>query len=145
MTSSRFVMVLDGVRAFPKQRPRLSHGKAYTPAKTQAYERLIALHARSVMSRWDLDTLDGDLGMVAWFYRADKRRVDTDNLVKALKDSINGIVYHDDSQVIAENIRLIRSDVDRIAVLILPVVEFDQLNQRHDQIVQQIFDSGTVE
>lgn len=36
------------------------------------------------------------------FWTIDNRRRDTDNLTKAVKDALNGIVYKDDSQVLAE-------------------------------------------
>lgn len=43
--------------------------------------------------------LRDDLNITIRFTRANKRRVDIDNLSKAVLDAMNGIVYKDDQQV----------------------------------------------
>ncbi len=49
-----------------------------------------------------IDLLEGELGIEIVFYRGNKRKVDTDNLSKPIKDALNNIVYKDDSQIVDE-------------------------------------------
>lgn len=81
----------------PKARARVVNGHAYTPPKTRAYERLVAtvasLHVRAGWRR------DAKYALFVQAFFADRRRADLDNVVKAIADACNGIVWHDDSQV----------------------------------------------
>lgn len=91
-------------------------GRHYTPAKTAAYEGLIALAASEAMRGQPL--LEGPLKLrvVAVFGTpksvsktklADMlsgvvqptRKPDTDNILKAIGDGCNGVVFHDDSAI----------------------------------------------
>ena len=84
----------------PKERPRLGRGRVYTPARTRAYEQLAAQAARAaIMAQGGEWPATGEIALELVFYRATRRRVDLDNLEKALKDALNGVVYQDDSQV----------------------------------------------
>lgn len=100
-----------------KGRPRFTRGgHAYTPDKTRSYEQAVASAAKTEMgSRQPID------GPVQMYFRAvfeipkswsEKKRTDailgvirptgkpdTDNLIKVVADSLNGIVYRDDSQI----------------------------------------------
>lgn len=100
-----------------KGRPRFTRsGHAYTPDKTRAYEQSVAWAAKAEMGpRQPID------GPVQMYFRAvfeipkswpEKKRMDAllgvirptvkpdaDNLIKAVADSLNGIVYRDDSQI----------------------------------------------
>lgn len=103
-----------------KARPRFNTqtGRAYTPTKTVNAESHIALcWAQTGMERIDhgpvfLDVLmildrprshftkAGDLnaaGRAAWWCL---RKPDTDNAIKLLMDSLNGVAYRDDVQVV---------------------------------------------
>lgn len=89
------------------------HARAYTPAKTVAYESTVALFARQAMG-----AAEPISGPVAVFIVATwpippswpkKRREaakwkaskpDADNVAKAIGDACNGIVWADDSQVV---------------------------------------------
>lgn len=99
-----------------KGRPRAarvgSSVRLYTPKATQAWEDVIAWHARAAMgSHAPLEggiTLDITFGLPipeSWSKRkkADASehtgRPDLDNLVKCVLDGFNGIVFKDDSQV----------------------------------------------
>lgn len=93
----------------PKQRPRVTKFGTYTPAKTIDYERLVALGYKAAggmlfdcpvhvtvkayfkipKSRKEL--IEGD-----WHIQ----RPDLDNLIKIVKDGLNGVAYKDDSQVV---------------------------------------------
>jgi Holliday junction resolvase RusA-like endonuclease len=89
------------------------HARAYTPAKTVAYESTVALMARQAMGA--SSPMDGPLAVsivATWPIPASwskKRREtefwktsrpDVDNIAKAIGDGCNGIVWGDDSQIV---------------------------------------------
>lgn len=80
----------------PKGRPRLGKGgHVYTPARTVAWETLVRFRGNQ-----EIDApLAGDLFLELRFYRAGKRRADTDNMCKAVMDALNGCAWVDDTQV----------------------------------------------
>lgn len=104
-----------------KGRPRATtiggHARMYTPAKTAAYEELVAVYASAAMKKAPL--LEHPVRLHLGIYckvpgtwskkrRADAlagierpaKKPDIDNIVKALADGMNGIVYVDDSQIV---------------------------------------------
>lgn len=85
----------------PKKRVRRGRGGVwYTPPETVAYEQELALHAQLQMVEHDLSIMRQPLMLSCDFYREGNRGVDLDNLIKALKDAFNGVVWIDDKQVI---------------------------------------------
>lgn len=104
-------------RPVPMARPRVVRGHAYTPKRCADYKKLVAAAAREAMRGKELMT--GAVQVRLWFHfqipkswRAGKvlaarhgiyphtARPDLDNLYKAVTDSLNGIVYKDDSQIV---------------------------------------------
>ncbi|MDE1999351.1 MAG: RusA family crossover junction endodeoxyribonuclease [Burkholderiales bacterium] len=106
----------------------------YTPEKTARYENLVKLAARQVMgvqlpiegpvaltvraflaipSSWSLKK---QRAAAAWELTPTKRP-DLDNIVKAVKDGANGVVWKDDSQVI-DVIASKRYGAPRVEVLV---------------------------
>jgi Holliday junction resolvase RusA-like endonuclease len=93
----------------PKQRPRVTSHGTYTPQATVDYERLVGWQCRSVYKGKPLTTA---LKLtVRVFVKLPKRTVkekgdwhtsrpDLDNIVKSIKDGLNGIAYLDDSQIV---------------------------------------------
>lgn len=101
-----------------KGRPRFGAGRVYTPIETRNYETGIALIAKSEMRGRAM--FDGPLHMdlravfaipKSW---SDKKRTqailgeirptvkpDADNILKAIKDGLNGIAYRDDAQIVS--------------------------------------------
>lgn len=107
-----------------KARPRVVGGHAYTPDKTAAYEDRIRLaYKRAVMDRPEEERSfgkDAQLSLtVSAFYRMPKRvnkelreammsfrerprkKPDLDNILKVVADALNGLAYHDDSQIVS--------------------------------------------
>ena len=98
-----------------KARPRVPRrGRAYTPARTKAYELHVGLAARRAMSGRPM--LCGPVGAHFRFTfpfprswsRARREGArwrpavpDLDNLAKACADALNGIVYADDAQIVS--------------------------------------------
>lgn len=105
-----------------KGRPRLSNiggkARAFTPAKTVRYEQLVALAAQQAM---DGRAAVRDVPLVvrvvayvpipaSWSARKQAAatagtvkpisRPDADNFLKAGLDGMNGVVFHDDAQVV---------------------------------------------
>jgi len=93
----------------PKQRPRVTIKGTYTPQATVDYERLVGWQCRSVYKGKPLTQA---LKLtVRVFFKLPKRTVkekgdwhtsrpDLDNIVKIIEDSLNGIAYEDDSQIV---------------------------------------------
>ena len=84
----------------PKQRPRtvFRGGKAitYTPERTKTWEQWVRAHALEHC----VDPTDGYWDVTLTFYRKSGRKVDIDNLSKAVLDALNGVVWIDDKQVV---------------------------------------------
>jgi Holliday junction resolvase RusA-like endonuclease len=120
MNWSPHLKVVVAGKPVPKARPRFSRtGHAYTPAKTRAAEKAIALAAGQAMVYDGVEITDQPvrLSVVAvmpvpksWS-RAKKAealagwvtptgRPDIDNVAKLVSDALNGVAYHDDSQII---------------------------------------------
>lgn len=92
-------------------------GRFYTPKKTSDYEAVIAMHAKQAMK--SLQPIDSACCLSLVFHMpipkswSQKKRAqaisgelkhiskpDLDNLIKAVKDGLNGIIWVDDSQVV---------------------------------------------
>ena len=82
----------------PKARARVVNGHAYTPAATTAYARRVAWAARE--AGIDETLWAAPLVVTCWFFMANRRRADLDNLIKAATDPLIGVVYKDDSQIV---------------------------------------------
>jgi Holliday junction resolvase RusA-like endonuclease len=90
----------------PKERPRVSAwGPSYTPARTKAYQRAVALHAKSALAAFGkLWSLDG------WYkvevvFRREHARGDIDNVAKSILDGLNKVVWNDDARVVELHVR----------------------------------------
>ena len=81
----------------PKARARVVNGRAYTPKSTAQYEQAVKAAAlRAIKRGWPLDARYSVLLTVTF---ADRRRRDLDNVLKAVMDACNGVVWRDDCQV----------------------------------------------
>ena len=87
----------------PKARPRVriqagQKAHAYTPLRTRNWEAEVKDAARVVMG--GRDPLAGPVGVELRIWRGDRRRVDADNIEKAIADACNEIVWDDDDQIV---------------------------------------------
>jgi len=78
-----------------KARPRVTRNGTYTPKTTRDYEA-------TIRATWDAQQqpeLPACVRLDVTFYLGTHRHVDADNLVKSVKDALNGRAYKDDWQV----------------------------------------------
>lgn len=128
-----------------KGRPRFSRatGRTYTPDKTAAYENLVkAEYERQCKGKRFGDDEYVDLRIYAYYgipKSASKRKQtkmqfgeirptkkpDMDNVVKVIADSLNGIAYKDDTQIVDSMVRKFYSDCPRVLVVLKTANEGD--------------------
>lgn len=108
------MVIIEG-RIHGKQRPRYFNGRAITPKNTVNYENWIRINYREQDGRY----IEGPIEARIFVYHKvpksySKKRIeairegleyptkkpDLDNIVKVILDSLNGIAYKDDSQVV---------------------------------------------
>ena len=106
-------------RPVPKGRPRFGNGRAYTDARTVAYEDAVEKACRAAMTG---PPVSGDVALWCLFEQRNAVAADTDNLVKACSDAIEGAAFVNDRQVVEVRARrVLRADVDRVSVAVLAV------------------------
>jgi Holliday junction resolvase RusA-like endonuclease len=117
----------------PKERARVSFrggkARAYTPSKTRNFEAEIRLLAREEFGE---SPLECPLNVCFYFYMPRPKSVrrknhtvkpDLSNLVKAVEDACNGIIWKDDSQIIIMSAHKIYSPVPRIEMIVSKISE----------------------
>lgn len=80
----------------PKQSFRFSKKGHFQPQRLTDWEEMVGWAAKQ---QAPTQPLPGTFAVVLRFYRGDKRRVDLDNLSKAVLDALNGVFWIDDTQV----------------------------------------------
>ena len=120
----------------PMARPRVTMHGTYTPARCREYKALVSSIARQAMLRHK--PIAGPVIIYIRFrfaipksWSKTKRqewengnvhhlsRPDIDNLYKAITDALIGIVYNDDSQIVAAQIMKSYEGVDEVAVTLM--------------------------
>ena len=82
-----------------KERARQGrNGRFYTPSKTRNAEAVVVAYVRQCNPGLQVDEVSLFRVNVV-FHTATRRRRDIDNMLKLLLDALNGVVWHDDSQV----------------------------------------------
>ena len=117
-----------------KGRPRFTgRGRAYTPAKTAAYERQIRRAYQAQSGQVFPDEAPLAVRIIAYYRvpasdskrkRLDKlqhrirpvKRPDVDNVCKAVFDALNGIAYKDDAQIVTAVVYKFYGDQPRVEV-----------------------------
>lgn len=97
MTLNVFEFTVSG-NPVAKGRPRVYGKYAKTPEKTANAENWIRVEFRQTYP--DFKPIEGPVRLNASFYMAKRGKPDTDNLLKLVLDSLNGVAYRDDAQVV---------------------------------------------
>ena len=86
-----------------KQSFRVSgRGGGYQPARVKAWQNDVGWAGQQAMRALGLiDPIETNLTVEMIFFLGDKRRIDLDNLSKAVQDGLNGVVWRDDQQNIS--------------------------------------------
>lgn len=127
---------------YGKGRPRIGkvgkHARMFTPEKTVAYESLVALFASQAMQGKPLISGPVSVSMMLVFsipesWSKKKRaqaqdaeiwpttKPDMDNVVKAVFDAINGVVWVDDVQVVSLAVSKSYGDQPAVHVAVMPM------------------------
>jgi len=85
------------INPIPKQSYRHGRGGGHQPKGIKDAEFLTGLAANKAMEG---EPAEECILLEVTFYRKDHVRCDIDNLVKLFNDSLNGIVWKDDSQIV---------------------------------------------
>ena len=123
-----------------KGRPRFRKAgrfvQTYTPDKTAAYENLVKLEYRRQCRDFKFDEKTPLDARITAYYGVPKsaskkakqemlehkirptKKPDSDNVVKAILDSLNDVAYHDDVQVVDCQVRKFYSENPRVVVTI---------------------------
>ena len=98
-----------------KERPRMGrNGKFYTPRTTREYEESVAWFAKAAYKGEPTkDPVRLDMTI-----RSSKSRADTSNILKAIEDGMNGIIYVDDRQIKEIHISRIEGDGEGVDVAV---------------------------
>ncbi len=105
-----------------KQRPKLTtrcgFARAYTPKATREFETIVRDEIKRIMNERNYELIDGEIPLdvkISFYFKLPNvsnkkkrmmeytpvmKRPDIDNLVKSVLDSMNGVVFQDDCQVI---------------------------------------------
>lgn len=116
-----------------KGRPRITKWGAHTPEKTVLYENLVktcyeggkyegavAIYVRAYYAipksttkkaRAEIDNME----------RFPTKKPDCDNVLKIIADALNGIAYHDDSQIVRATVEKCYADEPRVVVELMEV------------------------
>ena len=115
--TAKILFIVPGTPV-PKGRPRFTRrGRTYTPAKTKSYEEQIAILGKMAMDGLEPLKTPVSVFVTVFFavpasYSRKRReaclngsephikRPDLDNVVKAITDGMNGVVYEDDAQIV---------------------------------------------
>lgn len=124
-----------------KQRPRMTKvGHTYTPKETVQYENLVRLEYRRQCHDFKFEQGSALDARITAYYTIPKsvskkkrqdmldrkirplKKVDCDNLIKIVLDSLNEVAYHDDVQVVDCQVRKFYSENPRVVVSIREAV-----------------------
>lgn len=104
-----------------KQRARRSrYGHWYTPRQTVKYEQAVQAECLVVMTQKGIPKRQACSAVVSVScFFPDATRRDGDNVLKAVQDALNGVLWDDDSQVIEATVRTaIDRDLPRTEVAV---------------------------
>ncbi|MGI9489773.1 MAG: RusA family crossover junction endodeoxyribonuclease [Geminicoccaceae bacterium] len=133
-------IVVEGVPV-AKGRPKFTtvngYGRSYTPKKTHNYENWVRMCGVMAMSQAGLSTMDCGLNVdleavvpipSSWSGKRQRaaaageihatKRPDLDNIIKAAKDALNGIVWRDDSLIVNLTARKLYGETPKLVITV---------------------------
>lgn len=135
------------VKPVAKGRPRFGKGSVFTPEKTRKYEQIVRNEAEKAMA--GRPPFDGPVGVRCQFcFRIPKKsaenegewrveRPDLDNLLKAVTDAMNGIVYNDDSQIVMTLTTKKQTDCDSVFIEVKPLEGGKKHGQKNNELERE--------
>lgn len=134
------VYIVFPVEPRPKERARVAfiggRARAYTPTKTRSYESEIK---RIAQGQYREKPLEKALAVELKFYLTRPKSVrrplhtvkpDLSNMVKAIEDACNGVVWKDDSQIISLTCSKEYAIVPKIEMFVSEVSEYGSVPQK---------------
>lgn len=119
---------------------RAGHVAHYTPESTARYENLVKLEAKRAMGSWE--PMQGAVELVLRLYMpipaswSKKKRQDAiegtlrpttkpdcSNVLKAMEDAMNGVVFADDKQIVELKITKVYSNLTQACVQITEITD----------------------
>ena len=136
-----------------KQRPRVTmrggFATAYTPKETVSYENLVKV---CYIRQCGREMLEGPIeAKITAYYSIPKsvskkkhremlageikniKKPDCDNLAKIILDSLNGIAYHDDSQICQLTVQKLYGDIPEIIAELKTTDDLQGINQENKE------------
>lgn len=116
------------LRPFPAPRPRVTKWGTYNPpeytefkdtikALTKIEQKFEGAIEMEIVFQFKIPKSWSKTKKSSAYWHTQKP--DADNLAKSIKDALNGLVYHDDSQICVLEVVKIWGDCDRIVVEII--------------------------
>jgi Holliday junction resolvase RusA-like endonuclease len=84
-----------------KQSFKYRDGGGYTPPLTRAWQDMVTTRAKEAMATHGWNKIDGPVRVQMTFLLPSKKRVDCDNLAKAVVDGLRHVCFTDDKQITA--------------------------------------------
>ena len=145
MFEESFVIKVDHLVG--KQRPKATswggHARVYTPAATRNFETIVQDEIKRIMKERNYELIDKEIPLDVEInfnfklpnvsnkkkkmleYTPVIKRPDIDNLVKSVLDSMNGVVFQDDCQVITLTAGKLYAGFEKTTnTIIISVVEY---------------------
>ena len=158
MDKKEIVLIIDG-NPFGKQRPRVVRtckgaSRAFTPEKTMQYESYVEVLYRQKYGRHTSFKEDDELHLdIKAYYEIAKstpkylkemmltgvvkptKKPDVDNIIKIIADSLNGVAYKDDKQIVACSCQKFYASNPRVELVLSKVneVELGEIKARRNE------------
>lgn len=89
----------------PLARPRFANGRAYLPTRSRDYRRAVQKVVADFMASKNFSPFEGEVSCQVKFFRRFRPSArsfgDLDNLLKALLDATQGLLFKDDAQIVS--------------------------------------------
>ena len=76
-----------------------ARGRKYVSKEGREYQKLIRFHVNKCMKDNNVEKMDFPIELKLTFYFKYKRRRDVDNVAKVIMDTLEGILYTDDTNI----------------------------------------------